>query len=56
MGRVIDKEEGGCGKCREPVIGDWEAGPLVLLLCSLHRHDELRNSGVAIPVVGEFAD
>ena len=56
VGKVVGEEEGGCGKCRDTFIGDWEAGPLGLLLCFLHCHDELGNLGVAIPVAGEFTD
>ena len=52
----VGEEEGGRGKCREPVVGDWKAGPLGLFLCFLHRHYELGNSGVAGPVDREFSD
>ena len=56
VGKGVGKEEGGRGKCREPVVGDWKAGLLGLFFCLLHRHDELGNSGVASPVAGEFSN
>ena len=52
----VGEEEGVCGEFRNPVIGDWESVPLGLLLVFLRRHDELGNSGVAIPVAGGFID
>ena len=55
-GKVVDDEEGGCGECRDPVVGDWKSGMLGLFLCFLHCHDELGNLGVSGPVAGEFAD
>ena len=56
VGKVVGEEEGGCGEFREPVIGDWEAVPLGLLLGFFHRHDELGKLGVTITVAGEFTD
>ena len=55
-GKGVGEEEGGCGECCQPVIVDWETGPLGLLLGFPHSHDELGNLGVAIPVDGEFTD
>ena len=56
IGKGVDAEEVGCGECRNPVIGDWEAGLLGLFLFFLHRHDELENLRVAVQVDREFAD
>ena len=56
VGKGVGEEEGGCGKCREPVIDDWEAGPLGLFMCFLHLHDEMGNSGVNVTVAREFTD
>ena len=56
VGKGFGQEDGGCGKFRNPVIGDWEAGLLGIFLCFLHQHDELGNLRVAITVAGEFAD
>ena len=52
----VGEEDGRCGKYHEPFIGDWEAGLLGLFLYFLHRHDEMGNSGVPVPVAKEFAD
>ena len=56
VGKGIGEEKGVCGKCRKPVIGDWEAGLLGFLLGFLHRHDELGNLGIVITVSGELTD
>ena len=56
VGKGVGKEEGGCGNCRKPVVGDSKAGPLGLFLCLLHCHDELGNAGFTGPVAWEFAD
>ena len=55
VGKGVGEEEGGCGECCDPVISDCKAGLLGLFLCFLHLNDELGNSGVAVPVAGEFS-
>ena len=56
VGKGICEEERGCGKCHEPVVCDWKAGPLGLFLCFLHRHGVMGNSVVAGRVAKDFAN
>ena len=34
VGKVVGEEEGGCGECREPVVGDGKDGPLGIFCAS----------------------
>ena len=34
VGKGVGEEEGGCGKCREPVVVYWKARPLGLFCAS----------------------
>ena len=56
VGEGVGKEEGGRGEGHKPIVCDWQAGTFCFFLRLLHRHDILRDAGVAGPVDGEVAD